>query len=260
MVVPDLRVSLVQADLRWHDAAANRILLEEKIRQLPETDLVILPEMFTTGFSMEAAALAEEMSGDSVAWMQQMAEQTNAVVMGSLIIKEEDKYYNRLIWMRPDGTHAQYDKRHLFRMAGETEVYTAGQERLVVELKGWKICPMVCYDLRFPVWARNTPVAYDVLIYIASWPDRRRFAWTTLLQARAIENLAYTVGVNRVGTDAKGHYYSGDSAAYDLLGATLFHAEHQEAVETITLSRAHLEETRTKLPWHLDADSFQLRS
>ncbi|QHL89459.1 amidohydrolase [Nibribacter ruber] len=255
-----MRVSLIQADLRWHDAAANRAKLEEKINQLSQTDLVILPEMFTTGFSMDAAALAEEMIGASVAWMKQMAQQTQAVVMGSLIIQDNGLYYNRLLWMRPDGTHAQYDKRHLFRMAGETDVYTAGQERLIVELKGWKICPMVCYDLRFPVWARNTPVCYDVLIFIASWPDRRRFAWTTLLQARAIENLAYTVGVNRVGTDAKGHYYSGDSGVYDLLGATLFHAEHQETVETVTLSRAHLEETRTKLPWHLDADSFELRS
>ncbi|RNI30039.1 amidohydrolase [Rufibacter immobilis] len=254
----DLRVSLLQADLAWHDAAANRANFQEKIRQLPPTDLIVLPEMFTTGFSMEAAPLAERMDGETVAWMWQMAQERNAVVMGSLIMEEDGHYYNRLLWMRPDGTHAHYDKRHLFRMAGECEAYTPGTQRLVVELNGWRICPMVCYDLRFPVWARNTPVAYDVLIYIASWPDRRRLAWQTLLKARAIENLAYCVGVNRVGTDAKGQAYAGDSAAYNLLGEELTHNEHDEAVTTITLSRQHLEETREKLPWHLDADAFTL--
>lgn len=254
----DLRVSLLQSDVHWHDATANRVLFQEKIRQLPETDLMILPEMFTTGFSMEASTLAERMDGESVTWMQQMAQERNAVVMGSLIIQENNQYYNRLIWMRPDGTHAHYDKRHLFRMAGECEAYTPGTERLLVELKGWKICPLVCYDLRFPVWSRNTPLSYDVVIYIASWPNKRRLAWQTLLRARAIENLAYCVGVNRVGTDANGHVYAGDSAAYNLLGEEVAHHEHEEAATTITLSRQHLEETRKKLPWDVDADAFTI--
>ncbi|GGK87499.1 amidohydrolase [Rufibacter glacialis] len=254
----DLRVSLLQLDLAWHDAAANRANFQAKIEQLPQTDLIILPEMFTTGFSMDAPALAEEMDGPSVAWMRQMAQQRDAVVMGSLIIQENGQYYNRLVWMRLDGTYAHYDKRHLFRMAGECEAYSPGTQKLIVEVKGWNICPLVCYDLRFPVWSRNTPISYDVLIYIASWPDRRRLAWQTLLKARAIENLAYCIGVNRVGIDAKGHAYAGDSAAYNLLGEELAHHEHEEAVTTITLSRQHLEETRQKLPWHLDADAFTL--
>jgi predicted amidohydrolase len=254
----DLRVSLLQADLIWHDAAANRANFQAKIEQLPATDLIILPEMFTTGFSMEAPLLAEEMDGVSMAWMREMAHKQNAVVMGSLIIHENGHYYNRVIWMRPSGTHAHYDKRHLFRMAGECEAYSPGTQKLIVDLNGWKICPLVCYDLRFPVWSRNTPLAYDVLIYIASWPDRRRLAWQTLLRARAIENLAYCVGVNRVGTDAKGHAYSGDSAAYNLLGEELTHHEFEEAVTTITLSRQHLEETRQKLPWDIDADAFTI--
>ncbi|WP_192822068.1 amidohydrolase [Rufibacter sp. LB8] len=254
----DLRVSLIQADLKWHDAAANRALFEEKIQQLPATDLVVLPEMFTTGFSMDAPALAEEMDGPTVTWLKQVAQQTQAVVMGSAIIKDQGNYYNRLLWVRPDGSLETYDKRHLFRMAGECEAYTPGNQKLIVELNGWKICPLVCYDLRFPVWARNTPLHYDVLIYIASWPNKRRLAWQTLLRARAIENLAFCLGVNRVGTDANGHLYAGDTAAYNLLGEELYHSEHEEAFTTITLSRAHLEETRKKLPWDVDADAFTI--
>ncbi|MGV3540511.1 MAG: amidohydrolase [Rufibacter sp.] len=254
----DLRVSLLQSDLHWHDAAANRAMFQQKIQQLPETDLIVLPEMFTTGFSMEAQAQAETMDGDSVAWMREMAQQQNAVVMGSVIIEENGHYYNRLLWVRPDGTLEHYDKRHLFRMAGECDAYTPGKERLIVELNGWKICPLVCYDLRFPVFSRNTPLTYDVVIYIASWPNRRRLAWQTLLRARAIENLAYCVGVNRVGTDANGHTYAGDSAAYNLLGEELVHHELEEAVTTVVLSREHLEETRQKLPWNIDADSFTI--
>lgn len=255
----DLRVSFIQANLFWQDAAANRAQFQEKINQLPPSDLILLPEMFTTGFSMKAQELAEEMDGESVAWMKAMAQKSQAVVMGSLIIKYGDKYYNRLIWMRPDGSHETYDKRHLFRMAGECEAYTPGKERLIVELNGWKICPLVCYDLRFPVFSRNTPLAYDVVIYIASWPNKRRLAWQTLLKARAIENLAYCIGVNRVGQDANGHLYAGDSAAYNLLGEELVHHEHEEALASITLSKAHLEETRQKLPWHIDADTFAIQ-
>ncbi|GAB2544776.1 amidohydrolase [Rufibacter soli] len=254
----DLHVSLIQADLHWHNPVANRAMFQHKMEQLPFTDLIVLPEMFTTGFSMDAAHLAERMDGDSVAWMAQMAFRFNTVVTGSLIIEENGRYFNRLIWMRPDGTFAHYDKRHLFRMAGETEVYTPGKKRLIVELKGWRICPMICYDLRFPVWSRNTPINYDVLLYVASWPNKRRLAWQTLLRARAIENLAYCVGVNRVGIDDRGHSYAGDTAAYNLLGEELVHHQYDEAVSTVTLSHDHLQETRHHLPWHLDADAFFL--
>ncbi len=255
---PELRVSFIQVDLHWQDAAANRAMFQAKMEQLPPTDLILLPEMFTTGFSMKAAELAEEMDGETVAWMMAMAQEKRAVVMGSLIIKDQEYYYNRLIWMRPDGTFATYDKRHLFRMAGECAAYTPGQERLIVDLNGWKICPLVCYDLRFPVFARNTPLQYDVLLYIANWPNKRRLAWQTLLKARAIENQAYCIGVNRVGQDANGHLYAGDSAAYNLLGEELAHFEHEEAIATITLTKTHLEETRQQLPWHLDADVFEI--
>lgn len=255
----DLRVSFIQSDLHWQDAAANRAMFQEKIGKLPPSDLILLPEMFTTGFSMNSEELAEEMDGASVRWMKEMAQKQQAVVMGSLIIKDQGNYYNRLIWMRPDGTFETYDKRHLFRMAGECEAYTPGKDRLIVELNGWKICPLVCYDLRFPVFSRNTPLTYDVLIYIASWPDKRRLAWQTLLKARAIENLAYCIGVNRVGQDANGHLYAGDSAAYNLLGEELAHYEHEEALATVNLTRVHLEETRQKLPWNVDADAFTIQ-
>ncbi|MFC6997151.1 amidohydrolase [Rufibacter roseus] len=254
----DLRVSLIQSDLHWHNVAANRAMFEEKMLLLPETDLIVLPEMFSTGFSMDAPALAEEMNGETVAWMRKMAQAQKSVVMGSLIIKDQGNYYNRLIWMRPDGTFEKYDKRHLFRMAGECETYSPGKERLIVELKGWRICPLVCYDLRFPVFSRNTPITYDVVIYIASWPNKRRLAWQTLLRARAIENLAYSIGVNRVGTDGNGHLYAGDTSCYNLLGEELTHHEHEEAVTTVVLSKEHLEETREKLPWNIDADNFTL--
>ncbi|AKQ46668.1 amidohydrolase [Rufibacter radiotolerans] len=254
----DLHVSLIQADLHWHNPTANRAMFQHKMEQLPFTDLIVLPEMFTTGFSMDAQHLAEQMDGESVAWMAKMAFHFNAVVTGSLIIEENGRFFNRLIWMRPDGTFSHYDKRHLFRMAGETEVYTPGKKRLIVELKGWRICPMICYDLRFPVWSRNTPINYDVLLYVASWPNKRRLAWQTLLRARAIENLAFCVGVNRVGIDERGHTYAGDTAAYNLLGEELVHHQYDEAISTITLSRDHLQETRHHLPWNLDADAFFL--
>lgn len=256
----DLTITLLQTCLRWHDRTANLAMFSEKLCTLSQpTDLIILPEMFTTGFSMEASLLAEQMEGPAVAWMQETARKHQAVITGSLIIAENGKYYNRLIWMRPDGTLEHYDKKHLFRMAGEDGVYAAGSHKLLVTLKGWNICPLVCYDLRFPVWSRNTGNQYDLLFYVANWPEPRSVAWRTLLQARAIENLAYVVGVNRVGQDGNGIPYSGDSSVIDPKGQILFSSSRLECMPSFTLSKQDLFNFRQKFPTHLDADDFELR-
>lgn len=232
--------------------------LSRYIQDIPvPTDLVVLPEMFTTGFSMEAPTLAETMDGPSVAWLLEMAELRNAVVTGSLIIRENQHYYNRLIWARPDGTLSYYDKRHLFRMAGENNVYAAGSTRLIEEWRGWRICPLVCYDLRFPAWSRNPATTpYDLLLYVANWPAARRMAWSVLLRARAIENVAYTIGVNRVGTDGNNHTYAGDSVLLDMSGEYLVEVGNQETGITRTLRRRSLEEFRERFPALLDADEL----
>ncbi|HEY8400714.1 MAG TPA: amidohydrolase, partial [Cytophagaceae bacterium] len=249
----------IQTTLHWEEPEANRSMLEEKLWQIKEpTDLVILPEMFTTGFSMDAEKLAEPMNLTTFKWMKQQAAQLNAVVTGSYIVKENNNFYNRLIWMQPDGNFYQYDKRHLFRMAGEHHVYASGDKRLVVELKGWKICPLICYDLRFPAWSRNRHLEYDLLLYIANWPEPRVGAWNALLQARAIENLCYVAGVNRVGEDGKGLYYSGDSALINPKGERVFHEKDKEVLHTETLSRNMLDSFREKFPAHLDADDFSI--
>jgi predicted amidohydrolase len=257
-----LNVTLIQTDLVWHDPEANRRRLQERIAALAgQTDLIVLPEMFTTGFTMEARSVAEIANGPSVAWMREQAAKVGAVITGSIATREGDSYYNRLIWMRPDGAHSTYDKRHLFRMAHEQDHYSAGARRLVVELKGWKILPLVCYDLRFPVWSRNrigTEGAYDVLLYVANWPERRRYAWQTLIKARAIENLSYCIGVNRVGKDINGINYSGDSAVVDYLGQPMTPPSEHEFVTTVKLDKAALDGFRDKFPAHLDADEFQL--
>jgi omega-amidase len=257
-----LDVTLIQADLVWHDPAANRRRLQERFASLQgRTDLVVLPEMFTTGFTMEARSVAEPVDGPTIAWMREQAGKLGAVITGSIVTKDGEKFYNRLIWMRPDGTHEYYDKRHLFRMAHEHDHYSAGSRRVIVELKGWKILPLVCYDLRFPVWSRNrigSDEAYDLLLYVANWPQRRRHAWRTLLMARAIENLSYCIGVNRVGEDGVGISYVGDSAAIDYLGQPMTQPSEQEFVATVTLDRAALHGFRNKFPAHLDADEFRL--
>lgn len=263
-----LRLTLIQADLHWENPVANRAMLEETIFSLPEpTDLIVLPEMFTTGFSMNASALAEPMNLTTFRWLKQMAVQTGAVVTGSYIVKEGREYYNRLVWMEPDGAFDTYDKRHLFRMAEEDKTYTPGARRLVKSWKGWNICPLICYDLRFPVWSRNRPadvsdtdhrLEYDLLLYIANWPTPRRTAWNTLLQARAIENLSYVVGVNRVGEDGKGFPYSGESAIIDPKGEVLFRQADTEAVCQMTLSLDDLRAYRARFPADQDADSFQI--
>jgi predicted amidohydrolase len=258
-----LRVTLVQSDLVWHDAAANRRKFEALLQPLAgETDLIVLPEMFTTGFTMEPRAVAEAANGPSVDWMRALSAKLGAVITGSIATSDEGRYFNRLIWMRPDGSHETYDKRHLFRMAKEHEHYSAGSRPLLVDLKGWKVRPLVCYDLRFPVWSRNrigTDAGYDVLIYVANWPERRRYAWQTLAKARAIENICYCIAVNRVGKDGSGFDYSGDSAAIDFLGQLMTPESEDEFVNTVALDRATLTAFRARFPAHLDADDFELR-
>ncbi|MFN3405261.1 MAG: amidohydrolase [Cytophagaceae bacterium] len=256
----DLKITLIQTELHWQSAGANLSMLEEKLWTIEEsTDLIILPEMFTTGFTMEAEKHAEHMNMASTKWLKQMSAQKNAVVTGSIIIKEENKFYNRLLWAEPEGKILYYDKRHLFRMAEENKIYSAGDKKLIRELKGWKVCPMICYDLRFPVWCRNVNLEYDLLLFVANWPAARSHAWKTLLRARAIENLAYVAGVNRVGRDGKGLEYSGDSAIVDMKGSTLKEITEAEGIIQYTLSRSSLDEFRVGFPANLDADSFLLQ-
>lgn len=255
---PHLRVTLIQADLAWQDPSANRSLFASHFRGLVgHTDLIVLPEMFTTGFSMDAAALAETMDGPTVEWMREEAVSLGCAITGSVIIRDGDRHCNRLLWVTADGQLQHYDKRHLFRMAKEQEHYAAGESRLVVRLKGWRICPLVCYDLRFPVWSRNRG-DYDLLLYVANWPGRRSMAWKTLLRARAIENIAYVVGVNRIGKDGNGATYLGESAAIDFLGKVLAGDRGGDFVETVVLDRESLDAFRRDFPAHLDADDFSL--
>ncbi len=256
----NLTVALVQAELHWHDAAANCAAFDALLGAPGQpTDLIVLPEMFSTGFSMDAATQAESMDGPTVAWLRATAARHHAVVTGSVIIREGDNYYNRLLWARPDGTLTHYDKRHLFTFAGEQHTYTAGRSPLVEEWRGWRICPLICYDLRFPVWSRNPAVRpYDLLLYVANWPAVRRGPWQILLQARAIENLSYVAGVNRVGTDGNGHAYAGDSALLDMRGQYLAEAGNAVGCFTRTLSWADLQEFRQVFPALQDGDDFAL--
>ena len=254
-----LHLTLLQTSLHWENPTANRAMLEEKIFALPEkTDLIVLPEMFTTGFSMNAKVLAEPMNLTTFRWLKQMAAQTDAVVTGSYIVQEKGQFYNRLIWMEPDGAFDIYDKRHLFRMAGEEQTYAGGTKRLVKSWRDWNICPLICYDLRFPVWSRNVGLEYDLLLYVANWPAARSTAWNALLQARAIENLAYVAGVNRVGEDGNGHRYAGDSSLIDPKGEVLFRQNQTETVFQTTLSLDELRAYRERFPANRDADDFRI--
>ncbi len=256
----NLNIAFIQADLKWEDAEANRTLFSKEIAKLsPEVDLIILPEMFTTGFSMNAENLAEETGGETFNWLRNIADSKTCAVTGSVIISEHGKYYNRLFFVYPDGNYKLYDKRHTFTLAKEDETYTAGKHRLIVEYKGWKICPLICYDLRFPVWARNT-VDYDLLIYVANWPEKRVNAWDTLLKARAIENMSYCVGVNRTGEDGDGYVYNGHSAAYDPLGKELTPLNREEPfIAEITLDKSNLNDIRKKFKFLQDRDAFSLQ-
>lgn len=256
-----LSVTVVQTDLSWEDKKSNLEMLQAKIEAAGETEVVVLPEMFSTGFSMNPEPLAETMKGETVQWMKDVSAKRRIILTGSIIITENGHYYNRLIWMLPNGTYGYYDKRHLFSYAGEDEYYTPGNKRLIASVKKWKVNLQVCYDLRFPVWARQAAhdqPEYDLLVYVANWPQRRNLAWKTLLQARAIENQCYVVGVNRVGTDAHDIYHSGDSMIIDPQGNILYHKEGAEDVYTCTLDRKMLEETRSKFPFWKDGDHFLL--
>jgi omega-amidase len=266
-----LTITLIQSNLHWENKEANLEMFEEKISSIKEnTEIVVLPEMFSTGFSMKAEELAEKMNGKTIQWMKKMAREKKIILTGSVIIEEDGNYYNRLIWMLPDGQMGCYDKRHLFAYAGEDKYYSPGTKRLIASVKGWKINLMICYDLRFPVWNRLTPkdyshseqtsadLEYDLIIYVANWPDRRRHAWSTLLQARAIENQCYVVGVNRVGKDGQDNYHTGDSMVADPLGEVLYHNKDQEDIHTITIEKEVVESIRKKLPFWKDADLFKI--
>jgi omega-amidase len=263
-----LTVSIVQTELKWEDKEFNLRMLEEKIMALPFTELVVLPEMFSTGFSMRPEVLAESMEGPAVQWMKRVAAKKKIILTGSLMIEEEGNYYNRLIWMLPNGQYGHYDKRHLFGYAGEHQHYTAGTKRLIASVKGWKINLLVCYDLRFPVWSRQGkhPSAqeesgvpeYDILVYVANWPERRAHAWKTLLQARAIENQCYVVGVNRVGHDGNNINHCGDSMIIDPLGEPLIKMNGEAGANTLMLQKEKLEETRERLPFLKDGDGFMI--
>ncbi len=253
--MPDLTLSLVQSELVWEQRQANLDRFAARLKPLAgTTDLVILPEMFSTGFTMNAGPLAEDLKGPTLGWMRDMARQLQADIAGSVIIGEEDFFYNRLLWVTPDGTFRTYDKRHLFRMGGEHKVYAAGGEVLTVALKGWRLRPFICYDLRFPIWCRNRRQAYDLAVFVANWPAARAAHWRTLLSARAIENQSYVVGVNRVGTDGNGVAYQGDSTVIGPQGTVRYHGEDREDIATLTLSRQELDDYREAFPAWKDAD------
>lgn len=256
----DLRISMIQSHIIWEDKEENLSYFGELLRRISgRTDLAVLPETFSTGFSMNVEALADPMDGTTVATIKGWAERYKMAVAGSFIAREEGKYYNRAFFVTPDGEASYYDKRHLFRMAGEDRHFSAGDKPLVVRYKDWNICLQVCYDLRFPVWSRNVNNAYDLLIYVANWPEARKKAWKVLLQARAIENMAYVCGVNRVGVDGKGFAFRGDSMIYDARGKKLADAgKRDETTRTCVLSKTDLEAFRTKFPAWKDADAFQL--
>ncbi len=254
-----MKVALIQAPLVWENRDANLRYFESKIQQLEaETDLVVLPEMFTSGFTMNPERAFEVMDGHAVSWMQKMCMQKSIALTGSMIIKEKGNYYNRMFFVFPNGTYQTYDKRHLFSLAGEEKKYTAGSQRLVVTYKDWKICPLVCYDLRFPVFARNQDEAYDLLLYVANWPDQRIYAWDSLFKARAIENMTYAIGVNRVGTDIGNNQYSGHSQVLDYMGEYIIPPHTGEAVLYAKLEKANLIQARKKLAFLSDGDSFIL--
>ncbi len=257
----DLKVTIVQTALAWEDIDANLNAFGKKLETIVpgSTDIIVLPEMFSTGFTMNAKALAEAMDGKAVKWMTKQAAEKKCVITGSLVIKDGSHFYNRLIWMRADGTFETYDKRHLFRMGEENNTYSAGNKRIIVEVKGWKICPLVCYDLRFPVWCRNINQEYDLLVFVANWPEVRNYPWKQLLIARAIENQVYLAGVNRIGKDGNDFNHTGDSAVINYKGFIISKTKaSKESVETVIISYKELEEFRKIFPVAMDADKFRI--
>lgn len=253
----DLTVTLVQASLVWHDAAANHARLRAQLDEAPNTDLIVLPEMFASGFSMAPRECAQSMDGPSVAWMMSLARERNAAVTGSLAIEDGGRYFNRFLFVTPDGRLQQYDKRHLFAMAGEERQYAGGSERLIATFRGWRIVPNICYDLRFPVWCRHAE-GCDLMLFVANWPLPRQCAWNTLLRARAIENQCFVGGVNRVGEDANGKRYVGDSQLIGAAGDVVVACGDQPMTVTVTLSADTLREVRKRLPFARDADTFEI--
>lgn len=262
-----LSFTIVQTNLHWEDKAANLQMLENKIKSIGQkTEVVILPEMFSTGFSMKPELFAEEMNGRTVNWMKRVAEEKRVVITGSIMIKENGQCYNRLIWMLPNGQMGLYDKRHLFAYGHEDQHFKPGHRRLIASVKGWRINLLVCYDLRFPVWARqstqtatnNQSLEYDVLVYVANWPKKRVNMWTALLKARAIENQCYCIGVNRVGTDASANDYNGHSMVISPLGEVLYDKADDEDIYTVTLQKDELNDIRQKMPFWKDADPFEI--
>ncbi|OIQ23663.1 amidohydrolase [Lacinutrix sp. MedPE-SW] len=255
----NLNVAIIQSNLVWENPVQNRINFGDKIENINHAvDVIVLPEMFTTGFTMNASVVAESMQGETVSWMKNLAAKKNAAITGSVVIKENNNYYNRLLFAKPNGDIEYYNKRHTFTLAGEHKIYTAGQKQKVIEYKGWKLATLICYDLRFPVWARNTQ-DYDVILYVANWPKRRVAAWDALLKARAIENMSYCIGVNRVGLDANNYDYSGHSAVYDVLGEKITSLPvEKEGIEIVEITKNHIEKNRKHLGFLNDKDSFNL--
>jgi len=255
-----LTVSIIQANLVWEDVDTNLKAFTKKIQSIESTDLIVLPETFSTSFSMNSETLAEPMNGKTMSWMAEIAQNKNAVVAGSAILKENNQIFNRFIWMHPNGSFEKYDKRHLFRMGNEHNHFTAGKERLIVELKGWKICPQICYDLRFPVWSRNKKQEYDLLLYVANWPEVRTAAWEKLLYARAIENQCYVAAVNRIGVDGEGVNCIGNSMFIDPKGELIWKAaDAKEESSTTEIYLDELNDFRKKFPVGMDADDFEVR-
>ena len=259
-----IRIVLVQSDIHWEEREKNLGMLGHKLQSVEPRSIVLLPEMFSTGFSMDPAGLAENMEGRTVEWMRQTAKDRRIVLAGSVIIEEDSKFYNRMIWMLPNGNYATYDKRHLFGYAGEHEKYSPGNKRQIVSVSGWRMNLTVCYDLRFPVWARQAvsegKPEYDVLVCVANWPEKRILAWQTLLRARAIENQCYVAAVNRVGKDGNDIVYSGESMVIDPLGEIMITRQNSEELLTMELDKTHLEETRSRFPFLRDADEFIIKT
>ena len=255
-----LVVAGIQANLFWENPKKNIAFFEEKILALDDTvDLVVLPEMFTSGFTMNPISVAETINGNTISWMKSIAKKKNVAITGSIVIEEENQYYNRLVFVKPNGNFFTYDKKHTFTLAGENKAYKAGEKKIIVEYKGWKICPLICYDLRFPVWARNIE-NYDLLIYMANWPVARIKAWDTLLKARAIENMSYTIGVNRIGLDDNNYEYSGNSLIIDYLGQVIANAkDNKEEIIVAELLKTKQEKVRKKLGFLNDKDTFTLQ-
>lgn len=255
----NLRITAVQSDISWHNTEENLARVESLVKNYKaSSDLIILPEMFNTGFSMKPEKISERMDGEAADFLRRLSREVNADITGSIAVRENSLYYNRLVWCKPDGRMFTYDKRHLFRMSGEEKVYAAGSELLTVELKGWRIRPFICYDLRFPVWSRNSGLEYDLSVFTANWPASRGPHWDTLLRARAIENQSYVAGINRTGSDGNGNLYDGRSSVIDFCGNTMYQADEGECVFTVELSYSDLISYRESFPAWKDADSFKI--